>query len=253
VPSGSRHCVSCRWFVTHPEYLKGLAATFNNTAFAFDESAKRCRTAQDAYEDLKKQKFDAEEAGQPFAKMTEYRQAERVLETDLKRFSDLAYDLDSCQALAVRCTKVSAHGDGMQLVAAGSAADVQLAFEDTDSELLQLSGVCANAEIYPDLDPGKAVFRRSQLLDMAFHRENRPPLFMLLSEQDQLLAGNAFMKQLAQQMNPENPALGQREVIRLIDAGESLSKHLGIDLAKLVPASMTAMPRATAAIQLEGG
>ncbi|MDR6504256.1 hypothetical protein J2785_007457 [Burkholderia ambifaria] len=62
-------------------------------------------------------------------------------------------------------------------------------------------------------------------------------MFMLLSEQEQLLAGNAFMRRLAQQMNPANPALGQREVIRLMDAGARLSQHFDMDLASLLPAA----------------
>ena len=98
-----------------------------------------------------------------------------------------------------------------------------------------LAGVCENVEVYPDLEPGKAVFRRSQLLDAVLYRDDLPPVFMLLSEQEQLLAGNAFMRHLAQQMNPSNPALGQREVIHLMDAGVRLSEHFGLDLAKLLP------------------
>jgi hypothetical protein len=38
-------------------------------------------------------------------------------------------------------------------------------------------------------------------------------------------------------MNPNNPVLGQREVIRLMDAGVSLSQHFGIDLASLLPSA----------------
>jgi hypothetical protein len=57
---------------------------------------------------------------------------------------------------------------------------------------------------------------------------------MLLSEQEQLLTGNAFMRHLAQQMNPANPALGQREVIRLMDAGVRLSQHFDMDLSALL-------------------
>ena len=85
------------------------------------------------------------------------------------------------------------------------------------------------------LEPGKAVFRRSQLLDAVLYRDKLPPLFMLLSEQEQLLAGNAFMRHLAQQMNPSNLALGQREVIRLMDAGERLSEYLDLNLATQLP------------------
>lgn len=128
-------------------------------------------------------------------------------------------------------------GDRTQLVTVGEVADVQVAFEETESELLQLSGVCDSVEVYPDLEPGKAVFRRSQLLDGVLYRDDLPPVFMLLSEQEQLLAGNAFMRRLAQQMTPSNPALGQREVIRLMDAGVRLSQHFNMDLASLLHAS----------------
>lgn len=123
----------------------------------------------------------------------------------------------------------------MQLVAAGTVGDVNIAFEEIESELLQLTGVCENAEVYSDLEPGKAVFRRSQLLDAVLYRDAQPPIFMLLSEQEQLLAGNAFMRRLAQQINPGNPALGQREVIRLMDAGLSLSQHFDMELTALLP------------------
>jgi hypothetical protein len=112
---------------------------------------------------------------------------------------------------------------------------VHVAFEETESELLQLAGVCENVEVYSDLEPGKAVFRRSQLLDAVLYRDDLPPVFMLMSEDEQLRAGNAFMRRLAQQMDPANPALGQRQVIRLMDAGVSLSQHFDMDLASLLP------------------
>ena len=60
---------------------------------------------------------------------------------------------------------------------------------------------------------------------------------MLLSEGEQLRVGNAFMRHLAIQMNPQNPTLGQREVIRLMDAGVRLSEHFDLDLTSLLPAS----------------
>ncbi|MGB7649555.1 MAG: hypothetical protein WBM22_29290 [Pseudomonas fluorescens] len=155
----------------------------------------------------------------------------------MQRLSDLAEDLVACWRLIERCkTALEApQGDGSQLVAAGTTADVHVVFEETESELLQLAGVCENVEAYHDLEPGKAVFRRSQLLDAVLYREDLLPVFMLLDEKEQLLAGNAFMRHLAQQMTPENLALGQRQVIHLIDAGVSLSRHFDIDLSTLLP------------------
>lgn len=239
VPGGSRNCVRCRWFVTEPHHLPALAAHFNTLAYHFDEARNVCLAREQELQGLKKQKADAEDAGQPFARQDAYRQAERVWESAMKRFSDLAEDVVACWRLIERCKAAveAPQGDGTQLVTAGAVADVQVAFEETESELLQLAGICESVEVYPDLEPGKAVFRRSQLLDGVLYRDDLPPVFMLLSEQEQLLAGNAFVRQLARRMNPANPALGQREVIRLMDVGASLSQHFNVDLSSLLPAA----------------
>ena len=239
VPGGSRNCVRCRWFVTEPHHLPALAAHFNTLAYHFDEARNACLVREQELQGLKKQRVDAEDAGQPFARQDAYRQAERVWESAMKRFSDLAEDLVACWRLIERCKAALElpQGNGTQLVAAGTMGDVQVGFEETESELLQLAGVCENVEIYTDLEPGKAVFRRSQLLDAVLYRDDLPPVFILLSEQEQLLAGNAFMRRLAQQMNPANPALGQRQVIRLMDAGERLSEHFDMNLTSLLPSA----------------
>lgn len=242
VPGGSRNCVRCRWFVTEPHYLPALTAHFNTLAYHFDEARNACLARETDLQDLKKQKADAEDAGQPFTRLDAYRQAERVWESAMKRFSDLAEDLVACWRLIERCKAAldAPSEDGRQLVAAGTVGDVHLAFEETESELLQLAGVCENVELYPDLEPGKAVFRRSQLLDAVLYREDLPPLFMLMSEDEQLYIGNAFVRRLAREINPTNPVLGRREVIRMMDAGLSLSQHFDVDLASLLPATTIA-------------
>jgi hypothetical protein len=62
-------------------------------------------------------------------------------------------------------------------------------------------------------------------------------MFLSLSEEDQLVAGNAFLKRLASAANPGNPALGRREVIALIDAGKNLSDMLKLDVRNLLHAA----------------
>ena len=254
VPGGSRNCVRCRWFVTEPHHLPALAAHFNTLAYHFDEVRNTCLARENELQDLKKQKADAEQADRPFARLDTYRQAERVWESAMKRFSDLAEDLVACWRLIERCKAAleAPQGDGTQLMAVGSFGDVRVGFEETESELLQLTGVCENVEIYPDLEPGKAVFRRSQLLDAVLYRDDLPPVFMLLSEQEQLLAGNAFMRRLAQQMNPANSALGHRQVIRLMDAGLSLSQHFDMDLTSLLPTKNSSQVTSAGHRALEG-
>ena len=96
VPGGSRNCVRCRWFVTEPHHLPALAAHFNTLAYHFDEARNACLAREQELQGLKKQKADAEDAGHPFACQDAYRQAERVWESAMKRFSDLAEDLVAC-------------------------------------------------------------------------------------------------------------------------------------------------------------
>ena len=237
VPGGNRNCVRCRWFVTEPHYLPSLAAHFNTIAYHFDEARNACLANEGVLLDLKKQKADAEDAGEVFLHLDTFRQAERVWEGSMKRFNDFAEDLTACWRLIERCKAALDRlvEDSTQLVAVGTASDVHIAFEDTESELLQLAGVCEDVELYPDLDAGKAIFRRSQLLDAVLYRDNLSPVFMMLSEGEQLRVGNAFMRRLARQMNPANPVLGTRQVINLMDAGQSLSERFGVDFATFLP------------------
>jgi hypothetical protein len=252
VPGGSRNCVRCRWFVTEPKYLSALAAHFSVLAYHFDEARNVCLAREKELQDLKKQKIDAEEIGHPYPRLDTYRQTERIWEGAMKRFSNLAEDLVACWRLIERCKAALPSSDEIstKLVPAGSSCEVKAVFEETESELLQLSGVCEHVEVYPDLDPGKAVFRRSQLLDAVLYRDNVKPLFMSLSESEQLLVGNEFMRRLASQMNPANSVLGKRQVIQLMDAGESLREYFKIDLSSLLPGTNTdaALPVAVTAL-----
>ena len=57
-----------------------------------------------------------------------------------------------------------------------------------------------------------------------------PPMFMTLSEEDQLKAGNAFVANLAKAYNPSNLEFSRNQIIKLVDAGASLSASLGINV-----------------------
>lgn len=237
VPGGSRNCVRCRWFVTQPQYLPSLVTTFNNRAYHFDEERNSCLTAEERLQDMRREKFDVEASGEPFQRMADFLELERVYEAAMKRFSDLAETLVATWRLIDRCYNLLRENveQGNQLVAVGAVSDVSVAFEETESELLQLSGVCEGVEVFPDLEAGKAVFRRSQLLDLALCREGSLPVFMTMSEADQLACGNAFMRQLANEASPANIQVGMRKVVELMDAGEQIGQMLGIDLTKFIP------------------
>ena len=229
VPGGPGNCVRCRWFVTEPRYIDALRAHFNNVSYHLAEAAKEAKAHEEALEKLKARRYAAEQAKQAFVEQAEYVKTERLWESSLTKVDQLANDLTATYRLIRRCMALierdreEAKG-AQQLVAVGGLHDLRMAFEDTQSELLQLAGVCLDAELYPDESPGKAVVRRSQFLDSALYREGVQPIFLTLSEDEQLRLGNRFMSHLAATANPNDPGLGLHRVVDTLEAGRSLQE-----------------------------
>ncbi|RYG58209.1 MAG: integrase [Alphaproteobacteria bacterium] len=240
-PGGARNCVRCRWFVTAPHYLWALQAHVNTLFYHSDEAMNLSVKVEQELGSLRAAKAQAENARIVFPQLSTLRQAERLFETHMQRYSDLTEDVAATVKLMQRCVENAEQQKNAEqnaLIAVGSEFDVNFAIEQVDSELLQIAGVCTAAEMYPDINPGKAVFRRAQLLDAALTRCGKPPMFMTLSEDQQLLAGNAFLRHLATAAVPRDPGRGQREVISLMDAGENLSEKLNLDIDHLLHRSV---------------
>lgn len=235
VPGGARNCVRCRWFVTDAAYIPALVSHMNNIFYHYDEARNACVKLDEDLGKLRAIRHSCENAGQHFPDMLKLRDSERLYENAMQKFSDLAEDAAACANLIRRCEESHSLVEGGKnaLIACGSMSDIKSMVEEVPSELLQLSGVCKSAEIFPDINPGKAIFRRSQLLDAALLRDGIQPVFLTLGEDEQLRLGNAFMAKLARQFNPTNPAIGERKAISLIDAQQSLSKNLGIGIEEL--------------------
>ncbi|PRF12870.1 hypothetical protein C6Q07_04995 [Burkholderia multivorans] len=208
------------------------------------EAKRQVILAEERFRVLDDSRAEALAADQVFDKQQQYKEAERQRQQAINKFDDLTMTVAAVTKLMERCRRAMNNGDGTALVANGSYGEFEYVIEEADSELLQLSGVCEGSILYPDLEPGKAVLRQSQLLDAALMRDDMPPAFLMLTEEEQKLAASAAMRHLAEQMNPQNPALGRYQVISLIDAGNSLRQRLGpaVDEA-LKLASAEAAPR----------
>ena len=168
-------------------------------SYHLGEAAGHAKAHEEALDTLMANRAAAERTGQPFVEQNALLRGERLWETALAKVDQLANDLTATYRLVKRCydlvqqARTDAAGK-QQLVAVGGLQDLRIALDETKSELLPLAGVCADAEIYPDEDPGKAVVRRSQILDSALYRQGEQPLFMALSEAEQLRLGNRFME-----------------------------------------------------------
>lgn len=233
VPGGPGNCIRCRWFVTEPHYIDALRAHFNNLSYQMVEAAKVAKRHETHLEALKAKRYQAELAEQPFTEQSDLVRAWTFWESAITKTDQLGHDLIATFRLIKRCfdliERAAQNGKAkQQIVAVGAMQDLKLVFENTHSELLQLSGICQDAELYPDENPGEAVFRRSQLLDSALYRDGYRPVFAQLSREEQLVLGNRFMDHLAILADPNDPGRGLRHIVGLIEAGRSLA-DLGLE------------------------
>lgn len=236
VPGGPMNCSLCRWKAAERHHGPSLVATMNNELYHLRQEQEAAVKHSASISELKKQKAREEAAQRSFGRMRDLKTAERLYEASMDRLSILSASVAGTYKMIQRLEGLQDDaGSGMALVSAGDLATMQAVLEETDSELLQVAGICGDVEIYPDLNPGKAVFRMSQLLDSALVRESMPPFFMQLSEEQQLTYGNAFMRALAKKANAENSLLGLREVVSIMDSGESLQRMLGVSLPEFLP------------------
>lgn len=224
VRGGARNCGACRWLVTEPHYLPQWVAHYNNVSYQVHEVAKRFRSHEDRLTVLRTSRYEAQLAGRPFTGQAEIEELARLHEGAAAETDRLLADARDAIAMIIRLQDLlkASRGASQQLVAAGDIADMKCVLEETSSELLQLAGICEDAEVYPDLGVGKAVVRRSQFLDQMLAREGQPPIFLTLDEQTQHTVGNRLLREMARAADCLNPVRG----LRLVTAAIERSEHL---------------------------
>jgi hypothetical protein len=196
----------CRWFVTRPEYILEIKSKGDLLLANLTIAQQRYQAASDEMDKLRREKLYAERAQTPFVKRAEFDRANRLYEKAAADVDSLLQGIAACTRLADRVVNLAllpeANGattPGMQLIAQGTANDLQWAFTEVKSELLHLSGVCLNAEVYPELqtESATAIGRRALLLDAELVRRGVHMVFASLTSDEQLRVGNRFMRELA--------------------------------------------------------
>ena len=222
VRGGARNCGACRWLVTEPHHLPRWVAHYNNVSYHVHEVAKRFRAYEEKLTALRTTRYEAQLADQPFSDQAESEEVARLHEGAAAEMDRLLADARDAIVMIIRLQNLlkTPGGASQQLVAAGEIADIKCVLEETSSELLQLAGICEDAEIYPDLSVGKAVVRRSQFLDQMLAREGQRPIFLTLDEQTQHTVGNRLLRELARSADARNPVRGLRLATAAIERGE---------------------------------
>lgn len=193
-----QNCVRCRWFVTSPAFLPGLVHHFNTIGYNMGETGKRVMKYQHNIEILENEKYECELNGTVFTKHHELLKYEQFYSQEIQKNDKLANDYNATLRLVDKCMKLikeTSSDDGFQLVTVGSVSDVGISINNVEHELEQLQIIC-NGAMFPETDASKAVLQRSQIIDLTLKNNNKMPVMFSLTEEEQLIAGNQFMRLL---------------------------------------------------------
>ncbi|WP_180177178.1 VPA1269 family protein [Acinetobacter sp. YH12039] len=256
VPHGLENCVRCRWFITDARYLPALCAHLNFMSYKAHEAANLAVNLENEIEVMEELKYKAENESKLFTQHNELQAFRRRYEKQLVEADEYTKDWIATFKLIRRLIEIEQARAEMdtsnKLIAVGSENDIKVGFIETNSELLQLSLLCEDAEFYPDiLDDIKktpAIQNRTQNLSRLMMCKGYSPQLLMLDQEQQLISANAMMRQMALQANPTNKLDGYTQVTnylelghfmqdsKLLDAGmEILKNNINQPILKLTP------------------
>lgn len=228
VPHGSENCVRCRWFITDACHLPALNAHLNFMSYKAYEAANLAVKVEGDIETINEYKYQAECEGKPFTQHNELQALQRRYEKQLLEADEYTKDWIATFNLIRRLIEIeqarTESDTTNKLIAVGSESDIKVGFIETDSELLQLSLLCEDAEFYPDiLDDIKKtsiIQNRTQNLSRIMMRKGFIPQLLMFDQEQQLIASNAMMRQMALQSSPTNKFDGYKKVANYLELGQ---------------------------------
>lgn len=238
VAHGFENCVRCRWFITDARYLPALNAHLNFMSYKAHEAANLAVQLESEIEVMDDLKYEAECEGKPFTQYNELQALHRRYEKQLVEADEFTKDWIATFGLIRRIIEIeqdrTESDTTNKLFAVGSVSDIKVGFLETDSELLQLSLLCDDAEFYPDiLDDVKktpTIERRTQSLSRFMMRKGYMPHLLILDKDQQLIAANAMMRQMALQANPTDKLDGYKQVASYLELGQFMQDNKLLDL-----------------------
>ncbi len=230
-----RNCVRCRFFLTGPAFLPGLQAHFNIISEKMHRQSQRYNRLEEQLRSLEKCRLDCERQGHPFLDANELERLAQREEAEAEAMGKLVNDMQATYYLILRSIEIArlSETDSVKLITTGNLSELKAAIIETQSELHQLEVVCESAVIYAETDAVYAVTRRSQILDIMLRYNGMEPVFMCLTPEQQLLAGNAVMKLIQARTGTLEVALDYAECRLKLRSLGVLSDELWSEIAQV--------------------
>ncbi len=210
VPGGARTCPNCRFFLTGPAWLPGLAARFNETSGLLREAIHAQEQAEAHRGRLAAEASAGDTLNDPLVKR-EMLRADEAVQQAVSRVEHLNTLWTSRLRLIRRVEQImeerrkSGESPSKDLVLNGEATDLKLALtECTEYELF--TNICETYRLHPSVDPRPFALRRAMLFNAMIGRNGGSPPFWGLTDQQLLDAGNAVAEFLRLKLGAQGAA-----------------------------------------------
>jgi hypothetical protein len=232
---GEQNCIQCRFFVTGPAFMMGLAAIFNELCLAINTQSQRYSHLEKELDDtvtkidilshqIYQQKSQSTQTSMLEAEklklQSERRKLNSEIEVKAKKMDLYMSDMNALHKHLLSCQSImnkdsSSEDTKLQLIV---PRDFSFGFEISEvSGFQQLSEVCENAELYHSCTDEHAVTRRSQALDKMLVKNGIIPHFLHLNEAEQLVVGNQMTQLMLSRLK------SWEKIDRLIDGDLTLN------------------------------
>lgn len=233
VGHSNENCVRCRWFITDASYLPALNAHLNFMSYKAHNSANLAAKIEADIDSLEELKYEAELQNKPFLKHNELQHFNRRHQKQLIESDEYTKDWIATFNLIRRLVEIeqkrNEDDNQTKLVAVGSEEDIKIGFIETTSELLHLSLLCEDAEIYPDLfddiKKTSVIQDRTQSLSRIMIRKGYLPHLLLLDQDQQLIAANAMIRAMTKQIESTNKLGSFQKIVSYLEFDEFLQNH----------------------------
>jgi Putative phage integrase len=192
VPGGQ--CVNCRFHITGPAFLPQLTGRFQTSVMALNGAKRHRDVAEKAVHAAANKQWLREQGGHRGASI-ELDQANNRLEEIDKRIAILATSMASAYRLTLRCVDAAKKTPGLNVVLAGSEADIEVAVRET-SEIELWDAVCQSAHIHPCAEVDEAMSKRARAIDRMLVRHGQDALLLKLPPELEAVASSEMMRWL---------------------------------------------------------
>lgn len=204
---GKKNCLRCRFFVTGVPFLGSMIALANEIALEIHAESARYQAYSNEVSSFENQHYDCCQRGQPFLQADALKLASANMQQSADKLDTLLTDYSAAVHYSQASLKIINQeaestdvDDEIKLIVASQVPEMELSFEESNSNYHLLSEICHNATIYRSSNPSRALPLISIAIDRMAENNNLKPAMFRLNDKQKLVVANQLNSLLLQRL-----------------------------------------------------